>query len=306
MTVFIFLCLEYRPSWVVELLENKYNSSMSHWPTYFESKGRCIYCGIRSDDLTDEHIVPRSLGGQHVIRKASCKKCAVITSKFERKVARDLWGDARISFNAPSYRKNKRPTNIIMESTRWAYEVPVTEYPAAMVFYQMPKAWFLQWFDHTEDISSKWKLIAVDDETRRNNYLKKYGESPRLKFRHIPEEFGRMIAKIWYGQILTTFHPSEFTHICLPYILGEQTNVSFVVGGGDDNIVPVPDIGYSLNTTGIISQNRDRLLLIAKVRIYSNVASPEYEVIVGEFIGEEAVNSAIQKLGWIDLISKFT
>lgn len=276
------------------LCHDKQLKGMPHGPTYFETKGRCIYCGIVSDNLSDEHIVPKALGGQHVIRKASCKKCADITSKFERKIARDLWGDARIAFNAPSYRKNNRPTHFKVSGE--TKEIAVQEYPAGFVFYKMGKSGFMQGLAETEDISSKWKLVMIDDDVRRKSYFKKHGRYPTLKFRHVPQEFARMIAKIGYGQILTIFHPAEFSHICLPYILGSKSNVSFIVGGGEEDVKPIPDIGYSLNTECSVTKNHDRLLLVAKVRIYANTHSPEYSVVVGEFIGKESVANAARKL----------
>ena len=68
---------------------------MPHGPTKIDSKGICIYCRKAGIRLTDEHIVPLSIGGQHVIKEASCHNCAKVTSKFERDVIRGLWGDAR-------------------------------------------------------------------------------------------------------------------------------------------------------------------------------------------------------------------
>jgi hypothetical protein len=245
--------------------------------------------------LYDEHIVAKALGGQHIIRKASCKKCSVITSNLERKVARDLWGDARIAFDTPSYRKRARPTHFKVSGE--SEEVPAKEYPAGFVFYKMGRSGFMQGLTETEDVSSKWQLIMIDDDVRREAYFKKHGKNPLLKFRHVPQEFGRMIAKIGYGQILTIFHPAEFSHICLPYILGDKTNISFVVGGSEESVKPIPKIGYSLNTECIITKDLDRMLLIAKVRLYANTHSPEYSVVVGEFLGKEAVANARLKLG---------
>ena len=66
---------------------------MPHGPFYVPSRGACIYCGATDAALSDEHVVPYGLGGSHVLRKASCCRCAAITSKFERKVMRELWGD---------------------------------------------------------------------------------------------------------------------------------------------------------------------------------------------------------------------
>ncbi|RUL68413.1 HNH endonuclease [Dyella choica] len=84
---------------------------MTNGPTRIPSKGLCIYCGRSGLRLTDEHILPYFIGGQHVIEEASCDDCAKITTKFELDVGRELWGDARIAFNAPSRRK-KEKTNL--------------------------------------------------------------------------------------------------------------------------------------------------------------------------------------------------
>jgi 5-methylcytosine-specific restriction endonuclease McrA len=45
----------------------------------------CIYCGATEPDtkLTDEHIVPLSLGGTLILPKASCLACARQTGKLE-------------------------------------------------------------------------------------------------------------------------------------------------------------------------------------------------------------------------------
>ncbi|SRR5271163_282192 len=57
---------------------------------YFEHKkfpatGECIYCGALGSEveLTDEHIVPYSLGGNVELLQASCKKCARVTGGLE-------------------------------------------------------------------------------------------------------------------------------------------------------------------------------------------------------------------------------
>jgi hypothetical protein len=46
-----------------------------------------------------------------------CDDCASITTKFERDVAREMWGDARNGYNAPSRHKTDRKTHIILPDT---------------------------------------------------------------------------------------------------------------------------------------------------------------------------------------------
>lgn len=186
---------------------------MSHGPTRIPSKKRCIYCGKTDVRLTDEHFLPLSLGGKHIIEKASCHACANITKKFEQHVARDMWGDARNSYNAPSRRRNTRLTHIILhdpDHPSRTVRVPYSEYPAPMIFYKMHRAGLLMGLPDYADISNAWQLVAVVDDIKAKGFEQKFGVKLTAKFRHMPESFGRLLAKIGYGQILCTFDPWEF------------------------------------------------------------------------------------------------
>src|SRR5271157_403593 len=95
---------------------------MSHGPTRVKSFGACIYCGATGVRLTDEHIVPLSLGGAHILEAASCDNCAKITTRFENDVARGLWGDARIAYNAPTrHKKNVQRISFLKIMTVLTY-----------------------------------------------------------------------------------------------------------------------------------------------------------------------------------------
>lgn len=275
---------------------------MSHGPTYYPTKGACIYCGAVDKELTDEHIVPLALGGQHVIRKASCHSCAIETSKFERKVARELWGDARVSFDAPSRRKASRPEFILMPDAtnpNKSIPVPAKEYPAGLVFYEMAPPGILQGLGENIDISKLWKLVMVDDDKRREEFLKKYPVKLSLKFKHVPTEFGRLLAKIGYGQVLTSLDLGDFNPICLPYIMGQKPNVSYVVGGTGEKSVPIPESGYYINTSvEIVTQQS--MLLLATVRLYANTHAPSYQVAAGEVIGRDNITRVLGKLGLLN------
>lgn len=281
---------------------------MPRGPSYFESKGACIYCGATDSVLSDEHVVPYSLGGSHVLRKASCGRCADITKKFEQKVARDLWGDARVAFDAPSRRKSQREQklNMLDQSGRGKeLFIPAAEYPAGFVFYKMCQAGLLQGLPADVDVSSRWQLVVIDDDQRKKNFLTKYPTRKlSLSFRHVPQDFGRLLAKIGYGHVLTELDPVDFRPICVPYILGHKANVSYVVGGTFEEQVPERDNGYSLRTAGFGSANR--LMLVALVRLLSNTYAPAYHVVVGDVSGTDRVERIMEKLGiTIDGVNSF-
>lgn len=274
------------------------NPLMPRGPHYFPSKGACIYCGATNVPLKDEHIVPLSLGGTHVIRDASCAKCEDITKRFEQKVARDLWGDARTSFNAPTRRKKERRTHIEMQTAEDPNRqllVPAGEYPAGFVFYKMDRAGILRGMSEDKDLSKYWQVIVLDDDKRRKAFIEKYpAHKPVLKFRHVPDAFGRLLAKIGYGQTLTLLDPGDFRPLCLPYITGEKRNVSYVVGGTLADQLPEPDNGYRLST--LVIGDLSKMFVVAEVRLYANTHAPAYHVVAGDVLGPVEVDRILKKL----------
>ena len=102
------------------------------YPTY----GECIYCGARAGDvdLTDEHIVPYSLGGNAFIRDGSCKACAAETTKCERELAKVVLGDFRNSIGEQTRRPKKRAkvgsfVASINCGPRQTFTVPIADLP---------------------------------------------------------------------------------------------------------------------------------------------------------------------------------
>lgn len=267
---------------------------MARGPAYYPSKGVCIYCGATGVPLKDEHVVPYALGGTHVLRESSCASCEDMTKKFEQRVARDLWGDARTSFNAPTRRKKERKTHVEMSDPEDGRNrlIPAGEYPAGFVFYKMGTCGFLQGLPETADISGSWQMVVIDDDARRNAFFKKYRRQAVLRFRHVPDAFGRLLAKIAYCQVLTALDPGDFRPLVLPYITGEKKNVSYLVGSKDG--IPEPDNGYRLTT--LYSDHADKMILMVEVRLYANTHAPTYQVVVGEVLGAEDVQRVRDKL----------
>lgn len=270
---------------------------MSHGHTRIPTRGFCIYCRRNDVRLTDEHVVPLALGGQHILEGASCDGCADITKIFEQDVARELWGSPRNSYNAPSRRKKERPSHIILadpERPERTVKVPYSEYPAAMVFYKMGKAGLLEGLPEHVDVSSVWKLVAISDQEKANVFIAKYGMKVPSRFRHVPKSFARMLAKIGYCHLLTELEPGTFRPICLPYILGTKPNASFVVGGTLDD-APPDTVGYRLATAAFGSL--ERLMLVAEIRLFSNNQTPTYHVVVGDVSGREQVLAVLSRIG---------
>lgn len=108
-----------------------------------------------------------------------------------------------------------------------------------------------------------------------------------------------VIPKIGYGQALCLLDPSDFRPICLPYILGEKKNASFVVGGRFSIPEPSEGLGYILKTA--VFGNLDQIMIVSEVRLIANNHTPAYHVVVGDVTGKENVEKVIEKLGGSDI-----
>jgi hypothetical protein len=272
---------------------------MSHGYTRIASRGTCIYCGARGVELRDEHVVPFSLEGQHILEGASCRPCADITSRFEGDVAQGMWRDARNSYNVRGRRRSKRKTHIVLTDSAdpaRRVKVPYAEYPAPMVFYKMGRAGLLEGLPDIVDASNGWQIVAVGDYAKADTFQKKFGVPLTAKFRHMPESFARLLAKIGYCNLLTILDSGDFRPICLPYIMGHGTNPSYVVGGTFE-IAERETVGYRLSTFGFGTP--ERLMLVAEIRLFANVSTPTYHVVVGDVFGREKVAAIVRKEGII-------
>lgn len=225
----------------------------------------------------------------------------IITTKFELDVARGLWGDARTSFNSPSRRKKRRKTYILLpnpDNPSKKHKIPASKYPAPIVFYHMHQAaGILQGLPKNVDLSKYWKMIALSDDEKNKKFKEEFGFDLIAQFKHIPDSFGRLIAKIGYGQALFYLDLDDFRPICLPYILGKEKNLSYVVGGQSNIPEPNKDMGYVLGN-GLFG-TREKLMIISEVRLFANNEAPVYHVVVGDVSDPENVEKVIHKFGQV-------
>jgi 5-methylcytosine-specific restriction endonuclease McrA len=105
-----------------------------------ESFGECIYCGATADEaeLTDEHVVPFSLGGNAVVLKGSCKACAAETTRIENEVGRKVLLDFRTHANVQTRRRKNRPTELpfiyaLADGERKTKTVPIADHLAPRI-----------------------------------------------------------------------------------------------------------------------------------------------------------------------------
>ncbi len=104
--------------------------------------GECIYCGAVGK-LSDEHIVPLSLGGNAILPRASCPVCQAAINRFEAPLATATYGWLRTSHVYPTRRPKARPQEAEVElswndGTTRAQSLPVEAVPFQITLLRFP------------------------------------------------------------------------------------------------------------------------------------------------------------------------
>lgn len=262
------------------------------------SFGECIYCGRRGSEvpLTDEHVVPYSLGGNVVIENASCEACAEITKNLEGVMARQVWWDFRIHAGVQTRRKKKRPlvlpaTVSVNGGERFRKEFSVRDHP---YFTPMP-VWGLPGVLVGSPPAEKFLIekahvfyyVPPDIDRTLGLLHGQVAEIPFPQFRIDSYKFARGIAKIAYCQVVATQGLHNFRRLVTPaLILGRYPYVPYFVGSGLSDPPPPTDakvmhrIDIAVRSIGVMK------LLVVAVRLFANSGTEEngppiYYVVVG-------------------------
>jgi hypothetical protein len=259
----------------------------------FDPVGSCIYCSSNKK-LSDEHIIPYGLGGRFVLPKASCDACAKKTSKIERLCLRTMFGDLRASRVIRRRRRGKK--------NKYVPRPMFAQFCKTLVPYQAPIA---------HDRLNMATMFALDDPTiisgkspRNRQFVKavwvggSMGKNapatantmlnkpvPRIAslMSFHPELFSKMLAKIAHSLAMATAR-GRFNPLLPQYIVGDTKDhlTGFLVGG-DPNQQPPSKTDFEvslLRTRSIVGVE----YLMARIRIFGDLGTPVYYVVVGELL----------------------
>lgn len=246
----------------------------------YEGLGYCIYCKAESEKLGKEHVVPLSMAGNLVLLGASCKECEKITSKIERAITKDFFGDFRNAMNYPTRRPSKRPETISGQRANddqlidipWDHfpailSLPVFEEPGVMAGRQpVAPMKFRMWNAEIHD--NREPNITVEASFRVDDWLK-------------------YIAKICHAAAYCFLGPNcESYQQFLPSVIQGSNHQMYYVGGIWDE-TPEVKAETSTDLSGTIrfqkqysSDGREALLVLYKP--ISIAGSPTYIGVFGQ------------------------
>jgi len=260
--------------------------------------GRCIYCGSDGGPkgLSDEHMIPFSLGGDAVLPKASCAACATETSKIELYLARHIFHGLRSHIGAPSRKKSLPSTlsaNISVGDQEGSYEFLAADQPFALMLPTWDHPGIMRQAQPSEDFPG-CNIRAynfVPGHLRKILGLADNAPDPIVRISSGTLNnilFARAIAKIAYCNVVARYGLDGFRPLVLPdLILGRYPCVPYFVGS-DPGVPPPPSARNMRHAVEIATANgRDGLrFLVASVRLFAHSGTrehgmPIYRVVAG-------------------------
>jgi hypothetical protein len=267
-------------------------TGLNRSPTFrYPEVGRCIYCGRDDRPLSDEHPIPLALGGHLVLPKASCAACALRTHAYEYTTCRTTLGNLRMRFGFPTRRKKDRPTHIQI-GTRDAQgrtgriKVPVTEYPVGAFIPSFGRAGIF--IGSSPELDTLQHLPNAHPTDDLNEFRRKYNWDGRVTIRWMPVEYGQAIIKMSYCCAVAELGFGTFRPLCLPQILSENKNISYIFGQNGTNPV-VKGMSKLWEIELFYYTHQGRLLLMAHCSLLPGMGTPIYEVIVGDVQSPEHI-----------------
>lgn len=212
---------------------------------HYAAVWECIYCECTTC-LSDEHIIPLSLGGVLILDKSSCETCRKETGKFEQVIARTMYGAMRTRFRVATRRPRQRPKSfeigIIDKQGRHRYiKIPPEEYHASAYMFKMKKPKILLGlppYANNLDWTACILSAAPDDMDR---LVKKYGWDRMFSLKSTINEFCRLLAKIAHSYAIAELGYRSFKPFLLDIILGKTESCGYYIGGKYDKITSTTD-----------------------------------------------------------------
>lgn len=257
--------------------------------------GRCIYC-LATKGLTDEHVIPFSLGGKLVLPKASCAQCNKITHKFEGAVARRVFGQFRAAYSVQTRRPGERPNFVQIRTKsgklKWipieevpdVLFVPKSYEPEIILGMKSPNPWGGQ---------GTW---AIGGE--RTDYLKfreTHDWDGSVSVNTHPWNFGRMLAKVAHSYAVARLGIENFRPLLTDIIKGKVQNLAVLIGTETKH----HDAGAHMHTLFLYSlrmkEDSGSLYVAAEVRLFADHNLPKYIVVVGVLDEGYTVNTLTEK-----------
>jgi hypothetical protein len=257
-------------------------------PPPYKPANICIYCNsIRywkdpkkspTAKLGDEHIIPASLRGNLILKRASCHECEAVTSKIEDECATSLFAAARPHLNL--YRNRKRKIDSVSgtfykDDIRYSIKMPKNNHPGHFItpIFQIPG--LLCGRDPAEKPTWRFRMIVANTRWEESELSGQFMSSGRPVSNR---PFARLLAKIAHSFVTAEVGHGNFIPFLPNYILRGKQGIFHYVGSvelsGKDKTTG-HYLAYDWLTVG------PARLLVAKIRLFQGFNVPTHIVVCG-------------------------
>jgi hypothetical protein len=261
----------------------------------YPSLGQCLYCNSpgTAASLTEEHIIPKAIGGRLIFEGASCKGCQDQTHAFEghaldlyRPIRRQLGFRESLSGRRAAERRQKEKFIVELDGRR--VKVPAAEFPALMITIDFPPPAILTGGE-PQDLPLSGGIHAVElapEFGERLNAIRQKYRANKVGIVGVEKsartddgDLGRMLAKIAHSYAVAaageTFKPL-LAHIIRgrkPYFLPFYIGCQIVTQDQPSDLHEVSIVRSGLGS--------DRYVVV-RVRLFSTFNTPAYLVVAGD------------------------
>jgi hypothetical protein len=259
------------------------------------------------DGLTKEHIIPKALNGTMVLPQSSCIACAKITSKFERTITQEMYGNMRNKRDYKSRHKKNRPQNLLAKyrTSDGAIEqisLDLSDFPDVNLIVDLPlpgiitkspltemnPEFQLRLVGNSNEISKAISLIENKSENKEVSLL--------LSCTFDWGAFYRLLAKIAHGHLVACVGLEGYIPLLPDLILERSPYLSHYIGGIANGggwhqmtyhlglmMIPSPEIGY-------IAPEIDAGYFSVYIHLFGGMNMPTYQVIAGKITDFDLIN----------------
>jgi hypothetical protein len=257
--------------------------------------GHCIYCGVYSNKLTNEHIIAHGLAGNSLILpKSSCRGCADKTRDSETACLRHLWWPFRTRIGAPSSGKQPpksftvremKVTKVNADGSIDAYDkiaekaVGPMEFPFVFMAYKFPPPGLV--IGRDPDAGIKYEVMARISKEEFQKFAP--GDKDGFKIAQINvDAYCRMLAKIAHSYAVAELGWNSFRPVLAEFICGKVLERGWHWIGGDTELPPPEQHLHDIKW-GALTVNGTNYVMVS-LRLFSFIGSPRYDIVVGELI----------------------
>ncbi len=232
--------------------------------------GQCVYCGSREPPLTDEHVIPKGLGGTDMLEAATCEDCRLQIGKYETPAINSMTWLLRVALDVRGL-KGKHPQirHKITDDNEISFvtKSPLNALPITGMLPAFKRARLLRG-DPIPNEFEDFDLVVIGNTSRRPRANQLFDLDIR--------SYARMLCKIAHCYTVQSIG-IEFKPLLTNVIIDGASDWANFLGS---DAQPFPKDESKLHKLELLTN--DGGLLFVRLQLFSNIGAPVYHVITGQ------------------------